>query len=74
MIVWELYLEQYSVCNGGMLLGFGNLFGVCVFYIFQGNVDMFYRLYGINELQLIGKVVFLGCVCLINLDVIDFYD
>lgn len=35
---------------------------------------MFYCIYGIFELWIIGINVLFGCICMINQDVIDFYN
>lgn len=49
--------------------GLNNLMGVWVFYI--GFI--FYCIYGIMELWMIGFVVLFGCIWMVNEDVIYFY-
>lgn len=46
-----------------------NLLGVCVMYF--GFIE--YCIYGMNVFWIIGYVVFFGCICLCNEDVVDFY-
>lgn len=72
MIVCNFFFEWYW--EKGFLFGFCNLLGVWVMDLWDGLVDMFYWIYGINKLLFIGRSVLLGCICMWQQDVIDFFD
>ena len=48
--------------------------GARALYLWQGNKDTLYRIYGTNEPWKIGSNVSSGCIRMINDDVIDLYD
>lgn len=72
MIWWDF--GKYVWYVKGVLGGKNNLFGVCVLYFYKNGWDIMYCIYGMIQLNLIGWLVFNGCICMINDYVIDFYE
>ncbi|SFK67035.1 L,D-transpeptidase [Methylocapsa palsarum] len=70
----ELRKQMAQLQSGtGMAGGLGNPIGARGMYLWQGDVDTYFRIHGTNEPSSIGKSVSSGCIRMINQDVIDLY-
>lgn len=58
----------------GMPGGPKNPMGARALYLYQGEVDTVNRIHGTIEPSLIGKPATMGCIGLLNIDVIHLYD
>jgi len=65
---------RYKQHADGMAGGLRNPLGARALYLFQDNVDTYYRIHGTNQPSSIGKSVSAGCIRLLNMDVIDLYE
>ncbi len=54
--------------------GAGNPLGARALYLFQGEVDMLYRIHGTIKPSGIGRKVTSGCLQMLNIDVVHLYD
>lgn len=70
MIEWNLENVEFV---DGMELGLKNVFGLCVFYFYVGNWDIYFCIYGIFKFWLIGGWVSFGCVWMVMVYINDFY-
>ncbi|HUR43175.1 MAG TPA: L,D-transpeptidase [Aestuariivirga sp.] len=58
----------------GMPGGPGNPLGARAMYLYQGDVDTVNRIHGSIDPSLIGRPATLGCIGLLNIDVIHLYE
>jgi len=65
---------RYKRHADGMSGGPSNPLGARALYLFQNNVDTYYRIHGTNQPSSIGKSVSAGCIRLLNMDVIDLFE
>lgn len=65
--------ERYGPWAKGMDGGLENPLGARALYLYQGNVDTYYRIHGTTEPYSIGTAVSSGCIRLMNQDIIDLY-
>ena len=67
--------SQLTSLQGGLGVagGLNNPLGARALYLWQGNKDTLYRIYGTNEPSTIGQSVSSGCIRMLNQDVIDLY-
>jgi len=65
---------RYKKNAGGVDGGLSNPLGARALYLFQNNVDTYYRIHGTNQPSSIGKSVSAGCIRLLNMDVVDLYE
>jgi len=65
---------RYKRHADGMPGGPSNPLGARALYLFQNNVDTYYRIHGTNQPSSIGKSVSAGCIRLLNMDVVDLYE
>jgi len=65
---------RYKQHANGMAGGPSNPLGARALYLFQNNVDTYYRIHGTNQPSSIGKSVSAGCIRLLNMDVVDLYE
>jgi len=65
---------RYKKHADGMAGGPSNPLGARALYLFQNNIDTYYRIHGTNQPSSIGKSVSAGCIRLLNMDVIDLYE
>lgn len=72
MIKCEFY--KYKQYVGGMNGGLDNLLGLCVFYFYCGNCDIYLCIYGMLMFWFIGLRVSFGCVCMVMVYINYFYE
>jgi len=65
---------RYKKHAEGMNGGPSNPLGARALYLFQDNVDTYYRIHGTNQPSSIGKSVSAGCIRLLNMDVADLFE
>ncbi|MEW7007515.1 MULTISPECIES: L,D-transpeptidase [unclassified Lentilitoribacter] len=66
--------HKYARYAGGVPGGPKNPLGARALYLYQGNVDTYYRIHGTTSPRSIGRSVSNGCIRMINEHVIDLYD
>ena len=67
-------MPRYAAYAAGMPGGLGNPLGARALYLYVGNRDTYFRIYGTNEPATIGTAVSSGCIRLFNQDIIDLYN
>jgi len=65
---------RYKKHADGMAGGPSNPLGARALYLFQDNVDTYYRIHGTNQPSSIGRSVSAGCIRLLNMDVVDLFE
>jgi len=65
---------RYKQHADGMAGGPRNPLGARALYLFQNNIDTYYRIHGTNQPSSIGKSVSAGCIRLLNMDVVDLFE
>ncbi|EJF89082.1 L,D-transpeptidase [Bartonella tamiae] len=65
---------QYKRFADGVPGGPNNPLGARALYLFQNNIDTYYRIHGTNQPSSIGKSVSAGCIRMLNADVVDLYE
>ncbi len=65
---------RYAKYAGGVPGGPKNPLGARALYLYQGNVDTYFRIHGTTQPSSIGRSVSAGCIRMINEHVIDLYD
>ena len=65
--------EQYEQFADGVPGGPGNPLGSRALYLYQGNVDTYYRIHGTTAPRSIGRSVSNGCIRMLNEHVEDLY-
>ena len=65
--------ERYKKYENGVDGGPSNPLGARALYLYQNNVDTYYRIHGTNQPSSIGKSVSAGCIRMANPDVIDLF-
>lgn len=66
--------EQYEQFADGVPGGPGNPLGSRALYLYQGNVDTYYRIHGTTAPRSIGRSVSNGCIRMLNDHVEDLYE
>lgn len=66
--------SQYKRFADGVPGGLSNPLGARALYLFQGNVDTYFRIHGTVQPSSIGKNASAGCIRMLNKDVIDLYE
>ncbi|WP_297322351.1 L,D-transpeptidase [uncultured Bartonella sp.] len=66
--------QQYKRFADGVPGGLSNPLGARALYLFQGNVDTYYRIHGTTQPSSIGKNVSAGCIRMLNKDVVDLFE
>jgi len=66
-------IPRYAKYAGGMPGGLGNPLGARALYLYRDGRDTFFRIYGTNEPDSIGKAVSSGCIRMLNQDAIDLF-
>lgn len=66
--------HKYARYAGGVPGGPKNPLGARALYLYQGNVDTYYRIHGTTSPRSIGRSVSNGCIRMINDHVIDLYN
>ncbi|WP_461722442.1 L,D-transpeptidase [Bartonella sp. LJL80] len=65
---------RYKRFADGVPGGLTNPLGARALYLFQNNIDTYYRIHGTTQPSSIGKNVSAGCIRMLNKDVIDLYE
>lgn len=65
---------RYKKYADGVPGGPSSPLGARALYLFQNNVDTYYRIHGTTQPSSIGKSVSAGCIRMLNQDVIDLYE
>lgn len=66
--------HKYERFADGVPGGPNNPLGARALYLYQGNVDTYFRIHGTTEPWSIGRSVSNGCILMVNEHVIDLYD
>lgn len=66
--------QQYKRFADGVPGGLSNPLGARALYLFQGNVDTYFRIHGTTQPSSIGKNVSAGCIRMLNKDVVDLFE
>ena len=66
--------DQYEQFAEGVPGGPGNPLGSRALYLYQGNVDTYYRIHGTTAPRTIGRSVSNGCIRMLNAHVEDLYN
>ena len=66
--------QQYKRYADGVPGGLSSPLGARALYLFQGNVDTYYRIHGTTQPSSIGKNVSAGCIRMLNKDVVDLFE
>lgn len=66
--------QQYQRYADGVPGGLSNPLGARALYLFQGNVDTYFRIHGTTQPASIGKNVSAGCIRMLNKDVVDLFE
>ena len=66
--------EQYEQFADGVPGGPGNPLGSRALYLYQGNVDTYYRIHGTTAPRSIGRSVSNGCIRMLDVHVEDLYE
>lgn len=65
---------QYKRFADGVAGGLSNPLGARALYLFQDNVDTYFRIHGTTQPSSIGKNVSAGCIRMLNKDVVDLFE